>query len=302
MRAKMLVVYLAAAGVAMAQQKIFEKRIEVVAHGEGTAEAMMVHEQGGVPGGATIQFISAEVGMPGKLVKGAPYTAEAVTETVQTLADGNRITRKTTAQVARDGEGRTRRHDKIGGIGPWAANEAHELIFINDPVAKLSWVLEVGDKTARKMPLPPGDLKPGGLSFAGDRMVITHREQAPSREAERDIAFTSRHASAPAKTESLGKRNVEGVVAEGTRTTTTIPAGDMGNDRPIEIVSERWFSPELQTAVMTRHNDPRFGETTYRLTNIVRAEPPRSLFEVPPDYQVKEVRGDVRITRKEKKQ
>lgn len=278
MRAKMLVVCFAAAGVAMAQPKTFEKRIEVIQHGEGTAEATMVHRQGGVPGGATIQFISAEVGMPGKLVKGAPYTAEAVTETVQALADGNRITRKTTAQVARDGEGRTRRHDKIGGIGPWAANEAHELIFINDPVAKLSWVLEVGDKTARTMGLafPSGDPRPGGVQV--------------------------RHAAAPEKTEALGKRNVEGVIAEGTRTTTIIPAGEMGNDRPIEIVSERWLSPELQTVVMTRHNDPRFGETTYKLTNIVRAEPPRSLFEVPPDYQVKEVQGDVKITRKEKKQ
>ena len=276
MRAKMLVMCFAAAGVAMAQPKTFERRIEVIQHGEGTAGAMMVHQRGGVPGDATIQFISAEVGMPGKLVKGAPYTAEAVTETVQVLADGNRITRKTTAQVARDGEGRTRRHDKIGGIGPWAANGAHELIFINDPVAKLSWVLEVGGKTARGMAFPFVDPKPGGVQV--------------------------RHAAAPGKTESLGKRNVEGVVAEGTRTTTTIPAGDMGNERPIEIVSERWLSPELQTVVMTRHNDPRIGETTYRLTNIVRAEPPRSLFEVPPDYQVKETRGDVRIIREEKKQ
>jgi len=276
MRAKMLVVCFAAAGAAMAQPKTFEKRIEVIAHGEGAPGTMMVHQQGGVPGGATIQFISAEVGMPGKLVKGAPYTAEAVTETVQALADGNRITRKTTAQVARDGEGRTRRHDKIGGIGPWAADHAHELIFISDPVAKLSWVLEVSEKTARKMPLPSADPRPGGAQV--------------------------RHAAAPEKTESLGKRNVEGVVAEGTRTTTTIPAGDMGNDRPIEIVSERWFSPELQTVVMTRHNDPRFGETTYRLTSIVRAEPPRPLFDVPPDYQVKEIKGDVRIIREERKQ
>jgi hypothetical protein len=163
-------------------------------------------------------------------------------------------------------------------------------------------VLEVSDKTARKMPLPSGDPRPGGEVFAGGQMVITHREQAPGREAAGQIAFAHRQARAPEKAESLGKRNVEGVIAEGTRTTITIPAGEMGNDRPIEIVSERWLSPELQTVVMTRHNDPRFGETTYRLTNIVRAEPPRSLFEVPPDYQVKEVKGDLRITRKEKKQ
>ena len=90
------------------------------------------------------------------------------------------------------------------------------------------------------------------------------------------------------KSEPLGKQTIEGVEAEGTRTVTTIPAGKIGNERPIEIVFERWYSPELQTVIMTRHNDPRFGETIYRLTNISRDEPSRSLFEVPAGYTVKE--------------
>jgi hypothetical protein len=89
-------------------------------------------------------------------------------------------------------------------------------------------------------------------------------------------------------TEKLGKQTVEGVEAEGTRTTITIPAGTIGNERPIEIVNERWYSAELQTVVMTRHTDPRSGENVYRLTNIERADPPHSLFEVPADYQMKE--------------
>jgi hypothetical protein len=90
------------------------------------------------------------------------------------------------------------------------------------------------------------------------------------------------------KTESLGKQTIEGLEAEGTRNVQTIPAGEIGNERPIEIVFERWYSPELQTVVMTRHADPRFGETVYRLTNISRDEPAKSLFEVPGDYTVKE--------------
>ncbi len=81
---------------------------------------------------------------------------------------------------------------------------------------------------------------------------------------------------------------IEGVEAEGTRTTMTIPAGEIGNERPIEIVSERWYSPELQLVVMTRHSDPRSGETTYKLTNINRTEPAKSLFEVPAGYTIKE--------------
>lgn len=88
--------------------------------------------------------------------------------------------------------------------------------------------------------------------------------------------------------EQLGKQNIEGVEAEGTRTTITIPAGEIGNERSLEIVSERWYSPELQLDVMTRHSDPRSGETIYRLTNIDRSEPAKSLFEVPADYTIKE--------------
>jgi hypothetical protein len=84
---------------------------------------------------------------------------------------------------------------------------------------------------------------------------------------------------------------VEGVEAEGTRTTVTIPAGAMGNERPLLIVSERWYSAELQTVVMTKHSDPRFGDTTYRLTNISRSEPDHSLFELPADYKVTEGRA-----------
>jgi hypothetical protein len=91
-----------------------------------------------------------------------------------------------------------------------------------------------------------------------------------------------------AKKASLGKQLIEGVEAEGTRTTITIPAGEIGNERAIEIVSERWYSSELQTVVMTRHSDPRFGETTYKLTNISRTEPDHSLFELPSGYTLKE--------------
>jgi hypothetical protein len=94
---------------------------------------------------------------------------------------------------------------------------------------------------------------------------------------------------AQGKTESLGKQTIEGVEAEGVRSVITIPEGQIGNDRPIEIVSERWDSQALQTVVLSKHNDPRFGETIYRLTNINRAEPARTLFEPPADYKMEEV-------------
>jgi hypothetical protein len=90
------------------------------------------------------------------------------------------------------------------------------------------------------------------------------------------------------KTEDLGQQMIEGVLATGTRSTTTIPAGLIGNVKPILIVSEQWFSEELKVLVMTKHTDPRNGETTYRLTNIIQGEPHRSLFEVPADYTLQD--------------
>ncbi len=88
------------------------------------------------------------------------------------------------------------------------------------------------------------------------------------------------------KVENLGPSTIEGVQAEGTRTTVTIPAGQIGNERDINIVSERWYSPELQVVLLSKHSDPRMGESVYKLTNINRSEPLPSMFQVPPDYSV----------------
>lgn len=86
--------------------------------------------------------------------------------------------------------------------------------------------------------------------------------------------------------EDLGTQMIEGVSAQGTRTTVTIPAGQIGNDKPIVTTTERWYSPDLQVTVMNNRTDPRTGTTTYKLTNINRVEPSPALFQVPPDYTV----------------
>jgi hypothetical protein len=90
-------------------------------------------------------------------------------------------------------------------------------------------------------------------------------------------------------TETLPSQNFDGIRGEGTRTTMTIPAGAMGNALPIEVVTERWYSPELQVILMTRRVDPRFGETVYRLTSIDRSEPPADLFKVPAGFKIEDV-------------
>ena len=245
-------------------------------------------------------YISNEMNYDGKRVTGAPYSAQAVTESTQTLGDGNRIVRKSTTSFYRDSEGRTRREQTFKAIGPLAADgEPGQMIFISDPVAGVDYSLDTRSRTARKMmpmrfkyemktPPPSGDKAEMIFEKKIDRIQI---EKA---EIDRKIAggpvVMEWHGARDnnAKKESLGKQLIEGVEAEGTRTTITIAAGEIGNERAIEIVSERWYSPELQTVVMTRHSDPRFGETTYKLTNISRTEPDHSLFELPSGYVLKE--------------
>jgi hypothetical protein len=239
-----------------------------------------------------IMMVRAEESFEAKVVRGAPYQAEAVNEFVQTLPDGNRIVRKTSSTVARDSEGRTRREHGLAAIGPVLAGGADlRSVFINDPVAGVSWILEPGEKVARKMVRPSGD-----AAVAGN--VVVKRTDKSGDDKDRrvverivikspgDGTFTKKLPRP--ETENLGSKVIEGVEATGTRNTVTIPAGEMGNEKPLAIVTERWYSSELNTVVMSRHSDPRMGESTFRLTQVSRGEPERSLFEVPSDYTVKE--------------
>lgn len=244
----------------------------------------------------TFSWVASEMSFEGRPVKGAPYSAEVVTETTQTLSDGNRIQRKNSASVYRDSEGRTRREQTLTGIGPWSiAGDAPQTIIINDPVAGVQYVLNPKDKTAQKISAPvpyPAVAAAPVESGTVTGPVRVQRALPPPAAPGAGIAVSEFHVfdqNVPKpQSESLGKRVIEGIEAEGTRTTTTIPAGQIGNELPIQIVSERWFSPELQVVVLSRHHDPRMGETVYRLTNISRSEQPRSLFEVPADYAIKE--------------
>jgi hypothetical protein len=232
-----------------------------------------------------IMVLHAEDGFETKLVKGAPYQAEAVTEVVQTLADGNRIVRKTTAAVYRDGEGRTRREGHLAAIGPLLGDDEPRSVFLSDPVAGTRYHLDLEERVAYKLPglpaLAAGEASGHPRHGRHERVLFT-KKVSPHGET-----MSERHEGDDAgKTESLGNQVVEGVDAQGTRTRTVIAAGEIGNERPIEIVSERWYSPDLQAVVMSRHSDPRLGETTYRLAGLSRGEPDRALFEVPADFKV----------------
>ena len=245
------------------------------------------------------------VGEFGKPVTGAPYSATAVTETTQVLADGNRIVNKMESQLARDSQGRTRRQEMMGNAGT-SATSAPRMAFINDPVGKVHYILDLKDKTAEVMKMPPFGHGAGhattmvvgpGMAKStatADGGTVTETKKiiiaggAPG--VEQRVLLHSNE-DGESKTESLGTQTIEGVQATGTRTTRTIPAGEIGNERPIEITSEVWTSPDLQTVVLSKRSDPRMGETVYKLTNIQRAEPDPSLFQVPSGFTTRQDGG-----------
>jgi hypothetical protein len=254
-----------------------------------------------------------------RITTGRPYSAEATTEFVQVLGDGNKIVRKSTVRIFRDNDGRTRRED-LAGDGTVTS------ISIYDPVAHTTYVLDPATRIARKSavrvvyPATVAGQKlemeekmkaehDAGQRVAG-RVVLVAPAEVPAQAAsvemrKREIELiaatggaTSVNVLAPAradsvkadnvKEESLGQKAFDGVLADGKRVTTVLPAGVIGNQAAITVQSEQWFSPDLEILLMTRHSDPRTGETSYTLTNIVRVEPAAGLFDVPADYTIQE--------------
>ena len=232
-------------------------------------------------GGA--RFLSAEPGRPRRVIKNAPYSAEAITETTQTLPDGNRIRQSITVHMYRDSEGRTRTEQPLHTLNGLAPNaNLPQVVFINDPVANVNFALNPTSRTATRSSWDrPSTERP---AMRRPEPGITPMTAGPGRTRE-----LGRGASdANLKSESLGRQTVEGLAADGVNTTMTIPAGQIGNDQPIQIVTETWYSPDLQMVVLSKRSDPRKGETVTRLSNVSRSEPPHTFFEVPADFKVTE--------------
>ena len=231
-----------------------------------------VHRAGvELSGPPDVMFLGGHGAFEREVVKGAPFTADTVTEIAQTLADGNRLVRKTTGRMARDNEGRVRREQTLAAIGGLLAGpEPPRFVVIHDPVAKQ--VFFVHDDVQRAVRLPRDDGGPPGPD--GPRGDFFHKRiDGPEPLPE-------------PTSEALGTRDIEGLRAEGSRQTLVLPAGHIGNEKPIEVVSEQWRSVELDVMVRTRYQDPRFGVTEYRLENVQRGEPDPSLFQVPAGYKI----------------
>lgn len=245
---------------------VFQKSSEAMQ--AETGPVLMLQEGGG--GGDAVYL--REMIFSGDAVKGAPYSATAITESTQVLSDGNRIVHKSSAFVARDGQGRTRRDENFGEVGGLSVHSG-KISFISDPSTNTDYVLNPDEQVARVVKRE---------SFQREEPQAGEIRKKIRTEAMKRVSTEN---PGEFKHESLGTQVIEGVTCEGTRETKIIPAGAIGNERPLEITSESWISKDLHVLVLRKRNDPRMGETAYRLTNIKLGEPDAALFEVPSGYK-----------------
>lgn len=266
----------------------------MTARAQGTRARVTAPEPTTVAGQAASTGTRTVVGMvETRITPDRPYSAEAVNESLQMLPDGNKIHRTSVTRVYRDSAGRTRRE-------MLAEDGTVRSISIWDPVGNTNYTLDPETKVATRgggviapMRSPAATAAPTvaqGTAVGGGSGVRTAAPSGVSIARSGGSGGGVMTAVGGGNREPLDPQTIEGLSATGTRTTTTIPPGKVGNAQELKIVSEQWFSDELQVLVMTRHSDPRSGETVYRLRNVLRAEPDPSLFMLPPDYTLQERR------------
>ncbi len=225
--------------------------------------------QGPHMGGA---FFHEEVGLgANKVIAGAPMTATVTVIHDSTFSDGNTIHTDNISTEYRDSQGRVRREVPFKLVTPATGATQGTMIIITDPIAGKRYILNPQNKTAHEMPLhTPGH--PGNANG-----------EPPTPPAGENVA-----------TEQLGTKTILGLQAQGTRVTRTIPAGQIGNAKPISVVTERWVSTDLQVPLSMTHSDPMTGTITSTVTSVTRGEPDASLFQVPSDYKIEAGKpGDV---------
>jgi hypothetical protein len=205
-----------------------------------------------------------------------PYSADQESETTRTLADGTHIVSKTRSRMYRDSQGRMRREMFAPDyLQAREGSQEPNTINITDPVEGVQYSLNPRNHTAMRNPFGVRRTDP---PQPPPKPPVNVRPPSPP----------PRELMPHSQSEDLGTQMIEGVWAKGTRTTTTIPANSVGNDRPIVSVVENWLSEELGLNVSMKRSDPRYGDVTERVTNIDRSEPDPALFRPPADYTITE--------------
>lgn len=215
------------------------------------------------------------------VVRDLPYSAERVMESVKVLADGNRIVRRSTEKLYRDSDGRTRVESEWKG---------KPLVQIQDPVQGMSYRLYPETKTGYRMAIaaPAPAARTSGAATA----TLTPAPPGAAKVAEQLApALAGGMASTKSRSDmrSLGTKQIDGMTADGTEVTVTVPAGAVGNVLPMVSTDETWRARDLRIDVLTKSDNPFSGESVIRLRNLSRLEPPTALFAVPADYTVREI-------------
>ena len=247
----------------------------VLVFSSAAVQAQRHGPDGPPPFGGPMELMGFEGMHGGKTVKGAPFSATATSETTSTLQDGSVIHRTSQVSMYRDSQGRSRHEATFTGFGPLTASGTpKKMVMISDPVAGVHIMLDDEQKVAHQ-----SALHVHGVNSA-------NAQSAPALEGKMQERMQKEEAAGLLKTESLGTQTINGILAEGTRTTHIIPAGQIGNEKALQVVSERWYSADLQIVLKSTRTDPRTGTTTYTITSIQRTEPAAALFAVPAGYSV----------------
>ena len=234
----------------------------------------------------TFSSLAGPIG-PLSRITGQPFSAQEETETIQTLSDGTRITQpRQKVTFFRDSLGRTRtERTPPAPPGLAAASSAPTVINIEDSVAGYRYSFDTNSHAAHRTPIAPIRVTKGEVAAPTSSNAVQGASTATSGR----FQAAGANASQPRpeiSNEQLGTQTMEGVLADGVRTTTTWPVGFFGNDRPVSSIRETWTSRELGMAVLSKSSDPRYGDTTTKVTNIQRAEPDPSLFQPPAGYEI----------------
>jgi len=206
---------------------------------------------------------------------GQPFTLTEKVTTVKQAADGTTFTSLQEIVKYRDSEGRTRQTTKMIG-----ANGSPRIIqdAIEDPVGHQYIVLNPAMQTATvnhsNPPKEPSAPRP-----------ISDEQRAA--QAEKIKAFHA--ANGDFIHETLAGKQIAGVYAVGERVTHIVPAGKEGNDREFKVIMETWMSPDLKIQLYQSMQDPRIGTMTHEVTDLSRADPDPSIFQVPAGYKVKDI-------------
>jgi hypothetical protein len=219
--------------------------------------------------------------------KNKPYSGTIKTSHEQKLPDGNVIRSVMQARFARDSAGRTMAEMPLGCERGDDGQFHEELdVMVNDPVSRttMSWHVGLGGHPKVAVVRYETDLSVQPVKRPDPTPEELERRQKMAQAAR----LQQQQQQSRTRTENLGTRDFNGISAEGTRTTRTIPAGEEGNDLPLVSINEMWIDKEMGLTLLSISDDPRTGRTTTEFEELNREEPDPALFAPPAGYTVQE--------------